>query len=197
MCRVTTKSYEELCTVLLGKRCFNVEELTQQKLYRIEDTEELKVYGLSDREAAILLCGVEIGKRAFLDAEAENKVYCKNPKIVAEYMMPRLRYLNHEEFWVIALNSKNMIIDAASIVKGTLTNCYVHSREIFEYAIVKHAAAICVIHNHPSGDSTPSKDDEKLTKNIVKAGKVMGIPVLDHVIIGDGIYYSFLEDDKL
>lgn len=112
-------------------------------------------------------------------------------------MMPKLRYLNHEEFWVIAADSKNRIIEARAILKGTLTNCYVHPREIFKYAIMKNAASIFVAHNHPSGFAVPSNDDKKLTRDIVKAGAIMGIPCLDHIIIGDGSYYSFQEDEQM
>lgn len=82
-------------------------------------------------------------------------------------------------------------------MKGTLTNCYVHPREIFKYAIMKNAASIFVAHNHPSGLATPSADDIKLTKGIVEAGKIIGIPCLDHIIIGDGSYYSFQEDEQM
>jgi DNA repair protein RadC len=197
MCKVADKSYKELCEVLLGQEAYKVSELTAQKLYRLEDTDELKAYGLDQQKAEAFLCGVELGKRAFAKAKAEEKRYCCSPQDLAEFMMPKLRYLNHEEFWVIAADSKNRIIDAMPIVKGTLTNCYVHPREVFKFAIMKNAASIFVAHNHPSGETSPSVDDKKLTKCIVESGNIIGIPCLDHIIIGDGVYYSFQEDCKM
>lgn len=142
MCKVAEKSYKELCEALLGQEAYKVSELTAQKLYRLEDTDELKAYGLDKQKAEAFLCGVELGKRAFTETKAEEKRYCCDPQDLAEFMMPKLRYLNHEEFWVIAADSKNRIIEARAILKGTLTNCYVHPREIFKYAIMKNAAAI-------------------------------------------------------
>ncbi len=197
MCKVADKSYRELCEALLGQEAYKVSELTAQKLYRLEDTDELKAYGLDKQKAEAFLCGVELGKRAFAETKAEEKRHCCHPQDLAEFMMPKLRYLNHEEFWVIAADSKNRIIEARAILKGTLTNCYVHPREIFKYAIMKNAASIFVAHNHPSGLATPSADDIKLTKGIVEAGKIIGIPCLDHIIIGDGSYYSFQEDEQM
>lgn len=174
MCKVAEKSYKELCEALLGQDAYKVSELTAQKLYRLEDTDELKAYGLDKQKAEAFLCGVELGKRAFTETKAEEKRHCCDPQDLAEFMMPKLRYLNHEEFWVIAADSKNRI-----------------------YAIMKNAAAIFVAHNHPSGLATPSADDKKLTRDIVKAGAIMGIPCYDHIIIGDGSYYSFQEDEQM
>lgn len=98
MCKVAEKSYKELCEALLGQEAYKVSELTAQKLYRLEDTDELKAYGLDKQKAEAFLCGVELGKRAFSETKAEEKRYCCAPRDLAEFMMPKLRYLNHEEF---------------------------------------------------------------------------------------------------
>lgn len=119
-----------------------------------------------------------------------------NPEIVARNLSLETYDKWQEEFWVLALDAKNRLIKAECIFKGTLTNVLVSPREVFYFAIMNHAAAIVIGHNHPSGDTTPSKDDDKMTKNVVSAGRIMGIPVLDHIIVGDG-YYSYMENDKL
>ena len=111
--------------------------------------------------------------------------------------MPRLRYATREQFLVILLNSKNLIIGTEIVSEGTLTNSVVHPREVFQPPILQHAAAICVAHNHPSGDPSPSREDKELTAVLQQAGLTLGIPLLDHLIIGDGAYYSFQEDGAL
>jgi len=107
--------------------------------------------------------------------------------------MPRLRYLNTETFHVLSLDAKNYVTRHRQIFEGSLDVSIVHPREIFRFALEESAAAIIVVHNHPSGDPTPSKDDVKITKQLVQAGQVMDIPVLDHIIVGDGRYVSLKE----
>ncbi len=99
----------------------------------------------------------------------------------------------HERFLAVLLNTKNRIISIRQISEGSLTSAVVHPREVYAPAIVAHAAAILVAHNHPSGDPYPSIGDETLTIALTKAGDTIGIPLLDHLIIGDGRYYSFKE----
>ena len=105
--------------------------------------------------------------------------------------MPRLRYASNEHFLLVLLNSKNKVIAVKQISEGSVSSSIVHPREVFSPAVEFHAAAIIVGHNHPSGDPSPSSDDEILTEALAQAGKVLGIPLLDHLIIGDGNYYSF------
>lgn len=109
--------------------------------------------------------------------------------------MPKLRYLEKEEFIVCSLNSKNKMTHYEVLFTGTLTNTIVHPREVYYEAIKNKAASIVVVHNHPSGDPSPSMDDNKLTKVLKETGKIMGIPLLDHLIIGNGAYYSYAETD--
>ena len=110
-------------------------------------------------------------------------------------MMPRLRYAAKEQFVVILLNNKNKVIGTEVVSEGSLSSSIVHPREVFVPAILHHAAAIMVAHNHPSGDPKPSIEDEEVTRQLLRSGKVLGIPMIDHVIIGDGNYYSFLENE--
>jgi DNA repair protein RadC len=107
--------------------------------------------------------------------------------------MGRLRHETHEKFIVVLLNTKNRVIQIQQIAEGSLSSAVVHPREIYAPAVVNHAACVLVAHNHPSGDPYPSDEDRRLTASLEDAGRVLGIPLLDHVVIGDGRYYSFKE----
>ena len=96
-----------------------------------------------------------------------------------------------EEFWVALVNSRNEVFSTSKISVGTLTASLVHPREIFQPAIVAGAAGVVLVHNHPSGDCTPSKEDDAVTDRIRKAGELLGIRMIDHLVIGDGRYYSY------
>jgi len=114
-----------------------------------------------------------------------------SPEDVARYLMPRLHYEKREHFVVILLNRKNKIMGTKTVSVGSLSASIVHPREVFRPAIMDAAAAIVVAHNHPSGDPTPSREDIAVTRRLVRAGELLDIPVLDHVIIGDNRYHSF------
>lgn len=118
-----------------------------------------------------------------------------NPKRVFE-LMKDMQYFDVEHVKVLYLNTKNQVISIQDIFKGTLNASLIAAREIFSTA-VKVKAAVIVVHNHPSGDPTPSAEDIKATKKLVAAGKVLDIPLLDHVVIGHNKYYSFSQHDEL
>lgn len=139
---------------------------------------------------------LEIGRR-IASARPLDKIHFGCPQDGAAFLMPRLRYATKEQFLVILLNSKNKVIGTELVSEGSLTNSVVHPREVFLPAILQHAASICVAHNHPSGDPMPSIEDRQLTAVLLAAGQTLGIPLLDHLIIGDGAYYSFQEDGAL
>ena len=151
--------------------------------------EELKLLKLTNDEITKIKLLSEVINRITTPKEPD----FKNPQKIAEYLMPKLRYLEKEEFIVCSLNSKNKMTNYEVLFTGTLTNTIVHPREVYYEAIKNKAASIVVVHNHPSGDPTPSMDDNKLTKVLKETGKIMGIPLLDHLIIGNGAYYSYSE----
>ena len=98
--------------------------------------------------------------------------------------------LDREQIRVVMLDTRNGVIDTEIVSIGTINSCIGHPREIFKSAIVKSAASIIIVHNHPSGDPSPSPEDFALTKRLIEVGKFLGIEVLDHVVIGDGCYCS-------
>lgn len=154
------------------------------------------IKGLGQAKAATVLAALEIGRR-IASAKPIEKIHFSCPQAAADFLMPRLRYAVKEQFVVILLNSKNKVIGTEVVSEGSLSNSIVHPREVFTPAILQHAAAIMVAHNHPSGDPRPSDEDKELTGTLVRSSKVLGIPLVDHIIIGDGNYYSFLENEAL
>ena len=112
-------------------------------------------------------------------------------------MIQRMRDLKKEVFKVLLLNSQNKIIDIAEAAEGTVNHADPIIREIFQKAIENFAASLICIHNHPSGDPQPSREDEEFTRKLVQAGSVLQIKVLDHIIIGDGVYYSFSDKGNI
>ena len=162
-----------------------------------KDLETIKYLGgLSKSEAAKIYAAIEIGKR-IANLEKNDAYKITSPGSAAEYLMPRLRHETHERFLVMLRNTKNKIMSVKQIAEGSLTSAVVHPREVFAPAVTAHAACILVAHNHPSGDPYPSHEDRSLTKALADAGDILGIPVLDHVVIGDGSYYSFKEHGDL
>ncbi len=164
-------------------RCHFVREVTER-------------YDVTDDQASALLAAMELGRRITQAGKFETE-HITSPGDAAQYLMGRLRHETHEKFIVILLNSKNRLINILQIAEGSLTSAVVHPREVYAPAIVNHAACIIVAHNHPSGDPHPSTEDRNLTEAVKSAGEVVGIPLLDHVIIGDGIYYSFREHGEV
>ncbi|MBQ6618359.1 MAG: DNA repair protein RadC [Phascolarctobacterium sp.] len=152
------------------------------------------IKGLGQAKAATVLAALEIGRR-IASAKPIEKIHLSCPQDVADFLMPRLRYAAKEQFVVILLNNKNKVIGTEVVSEGSLSSSVVHPREVYAPAILHHAAAIMVAHNHPSGDPEPSTEDEEVTRLLSRSGKVLGIPMIDHVIIGDGNYYSFLENE--
>ena len=115
------------------------------------------------------------------------------PEDAADYAMPRFRYEDRENFAVILLNVKNHILSMPIVSVGSLTASVVHPREVFRVAIQQTAASIILVHNHPSGDPSPSREDIEITARLVQVGRVMDIPVLDHIILGNDNYISLKE----
>ena len=173
-----------------------LEDRPREKLFLRGVEELMQIKGMGQAKAATVLAALEIGRR-IASARPLDKIHFGCPQDGAAFLMPRLRYATKEQFLVILLNSKNKVIGKELVSEGSLTNSVVHPREVFLPAILQHAASICVAHNHPSGDPMPSIEDRQLTAVLLAAGQTLGIPLLDHLIIGDGAYYSFQEDGAL
>ncbi|MGI6722667.1 MAG: RadC family protein [Anaerovoracaceae bacterium] len=154
----------------------------------LEELSEIRGIGLA--KACQIKAAVEMGKRiATLPRGARPKI--SSTAEVVDIFMEKMRYYKREFFNVLLVNAKGEIICEENIAVGDLSSSIVHPRESFALAVKKSAAAVIFVHNHPSGDPTPSDEDINVTKRLVKAGEILGIRVLDHVVIGDGRYTSF------
>ena len=150
------------------------------------------VPGIGPAKATKILAALELGRRAAEEVRPErDKV--RSARDVYERMRLAMRDLPHEEFHVLLLNTQNEILRDLQITRGTLDASLVHPREVFRPAIAEAAASIILVHNHPSGDPTPSAEDRAVTRQLRAAGQTIGIDVLDHVVVGEGRYVSLAE----
>lgn len=152
-----------------------------------------KNYGIGKDKAATLSAAFEIARRILSQQKYLSDKKITSPQDIAEELIPVLRDENKEQFIVICLNKSNKIIRKEVISVGSLDSSVVHPREIFKVAVENNAASIILIHNHPSGNPEPSREDISITKKLVEAGKMMDIPVFDHIIIAGNTYTSFVE----
>jgi DNA repair protein RadC len=150
------------------------------------------VPGLGAARAVMVQAALELGRRAALEVRREN-ARIVSPRDVYERFELRLRDLRQEEFHVLLLNTQNAIQRDVMITRGILDASVIHPREVFAPAISEAAASVVLVHNHPSGDPTPSAADREVTRQMCEAGRLLGIPVRDHVIVGNGRYVSFLD----
>jgi DNA repair protein RadC len=196
-------STPELLAILLrtGTSKMNVLELAHQLLSAFgglrnlikADMEDLKkIKGMGNCKAAEVKAAIELGKRIG-SLDREERAVIRMPKDAAELIMQDMRYLDREHFRAILLNVKNQILDVVTISIGTVNSSLVHPRELFKDAIRTSSSGVILVHNHPSGDPSPSRQDKDLTTRLIEAGKVLGIEILDHIIIGDNRYVSFKE----
>lgn len=153
----------------------------------------IKTSGVGKDKAATLLAAFEISRRILSQTKWHSQKKITSPAEVAEIFIPLLRDELKEQFIVVCLNSANKIIRFEKISIGNLNSSVVHPREIFKVAIENNSASIILIHNHPSENPDPSNEDISITKKLVEAGKIMDIPIFDHIIIAGNSYTSFVE----
>ena len=161
----------------------------------LRDWKEFK--GLGQAKIAQIKAALEIGRRFREEVVKENKLRIRSSKTVEEILMPRMRDLKKEVFKILLLNSQKRVIDIVEITEGTVNQANPIIREIFQKALQNFATSIVCVHNHPSGDVSPSKEDRGFTRELCKAGNIIQVKVLDHIIIGDNEYYSFADRGEL
>jgi DNA repair protein RadC len=161
----------------------------------MREWKELK--GLGSAKIAQIMAALEIGRRFREDEALHAKQKIASAQDIVDVILPHMRDLKTEVSKVVYLNSDNGIIDIADAAAGTVNQAMPIIREIVHTALQKFATAIVCLHNHPSGNTTPSQEDKKFTQEIAAAGRLMGIKVLDHIIIGNDAFYSFANDGAL
>ncbi len=200
---------EELLAVLLrtGTRGENALELSRRILYNAGESgllaihqfnlnRLLKIKGIGKVKAVQISCISELAKRLAKTTYSDSICFT-DPETIANYYMEEMRHEKQEIMKLLMLNSKTKLIGETNISKGTVNASLITPRELFIEALQKNAVSIIILHNHPSGDPTPSREDVLVTKRIREASLLIGIDLLDHVVIGDNCYISFREEGML
>lgn len=156
----------------------------------------MELPGIGPARAARLVAACELGRR-LVRSRAADRNPVSSPEDVAGLVMESMRDLDREQFRVLLLDSKNRVLGIETVAIGTLNASLVHPREVLKPGIMRSAAALILIHNHPTGIACASEEDIRLTRRIVQAGRIVGIEILDHMIIGDGTYESLRETGKV
>lgn len=196
-------STHELIAILLrtGTKEESVLQLSNKLLIHFDGLKLLKdasldeitsIKGIGTAKAIQLLAAVEIGRR-ISNLAFDDRYTIRSPEDGAKYVMNDMRFLSQEHFVCLYLNTKNQVLHKQTIFIGSLNASIVHPREVFKEAFRRSAASIICAHNHPSGDPTPSREDIEVTKRLSECGKIIGIDVLDHLIIGENRFVSLKE----
>lgn len=199
---------EELIAIILksGNRKKSVKELGMEIIKEADGIDNLKsiskeklqsIDGIGPIQAYTILSVIELGKRIFLDQSAKSKIVLNSSSLIYDYMKYKLLDQKQEYFYCLYLNNKKELIERKLLFMGTVNRSIVHPREVFKHAYLCSASGIICIHNHPSGDVKPSREDIRLTKSLVELGQMNGIPIVDHIIMGNDNYYSFYEEGEI
>lgn len=205
---VENLSNEELLAIILktGSKKYNVKEIANNILCKFKDIRELKnmrinnlldIEGIGKVKAIELISAIELGRRVYEDNNYDEMVMYANPSDIVKYFNYLFKDEKQEFFYVIYLDTHKKYIDKKMICKGILDRSLIHPRDIFKEAYLLSASSFICIHNHPSGDATPSREDFEITKHLKEIGDLHGISLVDHIIIGNGNYYSFYQDEQL
>ena len=182
------RATELACRILDSMPGGKLGGLFQMSLGQLEE-----IKGIGSVKAVQLLCLTEITKRMMSQAAVETQLLCTEPGKVAAYFMPKMKFLEYEQVRLLILNGRNALVEDIVISNGSFNSAMASPREIFYNALKHRAVSIIILHNHPSGDPAPSREDVLLTKRLADTGGIAGIPLLDHIIIGDNRYVSMKE----
>ena len=201
-------SNEELLSIILktGTKGMSVKELSLKLLESVGDISKLrdigintlmKIDGIGKVKAIEIKAALELGRRVYMKNDNLDKLCFNSPDIIYSYFYDLLGTSKQEHFYCVYVDTKGKFIDKKCLFVGTINSSVVHPREIFKEAYLLSANGIICVHNHPSGDSTPSKEDKLITKKIKEIGIVHGINLIDHIIVGNGNYFSFYDNNML
>lgn len=199
---------EELLSILLktGSKDLSAKDLANtllkeigsiNKLDRINYQNLKKIKGIGDAKACSILTAVELGKRIKQENSSLNDIQINNSEIVFKYFNNLFYNKKQEYFYCIYLDNRKKVLEVKLLFIGTINQSLVHPREIFKEALLLSASSLICIHNHPSGNINPSNDDLDITNRLINIGLLIGIRLIDHIIIGENRYYSFLENGNM
>lgn len=200
-------SNEELLSIILrcGTKNKSVKDLSRDILKEFNGLGNLKnstinrlnnISGMGSSKSSIILATVELGKRMYLE-ELSKKPKLKNPRSIFEYTKYLFNDKKQELFYCLYFNNKQELVGEELLFIGTVNRSLTHPREVFKTAYLYSASSIVCLHNHPSGDVTPSQDDILFTKALVEIGLIQKIPIIDHIIVSNNNYYSFQDNGKI
>ena len=200
-------SNEELIAIILktGSKKYSVKEVSLRLLENISSIAELrdigissliKIDGIGKVKAIELKAAIELGRRVYFDNNI-TKIKLNSSLLIYNYFLNIIGNKKQEYFYCVYLDTKGNYLGKKCLFVGTINNSIIHPREIFKEAYLLSANGIICVHNHPSGDSTPSKEDMMVTRKLSELGLMHGIKIIDHVIVGNNNYYSFCDDNKL
>lgn len=192
---IASGTKDESALTLAG-RVLSLEKESLSKLTQYQPEELQKVKGIGVAKACQIVAAMELGRRIAVIPK-EKRVKLDTPDQVAALFMEEMRHLKKETFRVALLNVKNEVIMREDISVGGINFSGAHPREVFQNAVKKGAYAVILVHNHPSGDPAPSSSDIATTHQLAEAGKILGIQVLDHIVVGDGKYISLKQQGHL
>ncbi len=175
-----------MCNRILSE--YSIKQLSLANIKRLT-----QIHGIGEAKAAQIAALFELARRLETFVE-EPKRKVRSPKDVYTLMYPKMREQKKERFITLYLDTKNQILKEETVSIGSLNASIVHPREVFKSALLESSASVIMIHNHPSGDPSPSREDIMVTEKLVEGGKLLGIDVLDHIIIGDGKYVSLKDE---
>jgi len=196
-------SNEELLSILIktGNREYSAKDIAgiilrecDGNLSNINYSMLSKIKGIGSVKSACILAGIEFGRRVNMKNLSLNNIVVNDSNVVFEYYRSLFLNKKQEYFYCVFLDTNKVVIKDKLIFIGTLDHSVVHPREVFKEAILVSASSIICVHNHPSGNVMPSKNDFEITKRLISAGDLLGIRVIDHIIIGNDKYYSFFEN---
>ena len=179
--------------VELSKRILQSLGNNLNSLAKLSVNDLIKFKGIGEAKAISIIASLELGRRR-RSADILEKDKIRGSKDAFQVLQLKLEDLPHEEFWVMLLNRANKVIDIKLIGRGGVSSTVVDSKVIFSFALESLASGIILAHNHPSGNLKPSNSDIRLTKKLVDAGKILEVPILDHIIVGDNDYFSFADE---
>jgi DNA repair protein RadC len=208
--RAESKGFESLTTVelislILGGSSSTLMDQSRQilklvdcklpKLRNVSEKELTAINGVGSCKAKALLAALELGKRVSCSKHETDSI--DSSSAVYNYLHPRMQFLDTEEFWILLMNNSFKLLKAERIGQGGLTDTAADIRIMMREAVLNNATVMAVAHNHPSGTLRPSSQDDRLTDRIKKACEIMRVHFLDHVIVTDGGYYSYRDEDRL
>ena len=201
-------SNEELLSIILksGNKKYSLKEIVLGLLSHIDNIKDLKkenvvslmqIPGISQIKAIELVAVLELGKRVYAEISLEEVISCTTPTNIIKYFNYLFQDKKQEEFYVIYLDNSKKFLAKKKLFIGTISSSLVHPREIFKEAYLLSASYIICLHNHPSGNCLPSKEDIDITRKIKEIGVIHSIFLIDHIIIGQNNYYSFYENNYI